>query len=209
MSVAPGAGMKNQHIAMFCAVAALTLPAAAWAEEDEAPGGALLPGDHRESLRASIDEVSQRRFLHGFRLGYLYVMNIHGLANSQDPRQGTLADKYGIRSPHQFVIGYEFTWRMIGHEWLNVLFVGNGLVAGLEQSKVFPSANALIGFELFETAQLGVGVNVAPEEDKPAHMVIAAGWTPRVGDFYTPLHAFFIPDVDGAHRTGVTVGVNW
>jgi len=41
------------------------------------------------------------------------------------------------------------------------------------------------------------------------HMVFAAGWTPKVGSFYTPVHAFFMPDVDGQHRTGVTVGVNW
>ena len=33
--------------------------------------------------------------------------------------------------------------------------------------------------------------------------------TPRVGSFYVPLHAFFIPDVDGLHRTGVTTGVTW
>jgi hypothetical protein len=30
-----------------------------------------------------------------------------------------------------------------------------------------------------------------------------------VGSFYVPLHAFFIPDVDGLHRTGVTTGVTW
>ena len=58
-------------------------------------------------------------------------------------------------------------------------------------------------------AQLGVGVNVTPVKEKPAHMLMAAGWTPRVGDFYTPLHVFFVPDVDGQHRTGITVGVNW
>lgn len=184
---------------------ALTAPSVARADDEEP----LPAGDHRESLRASIDEVSQQRFLHGFRLGYLYVMNIHTPANGADPNSETLSQKYGIRSPHQFLIGYEFTWRMIGHEWLNVLLVANGMVAGLEQSKVFPSANMLIGFEFAESFQLGVGVNVVPVSDKPGHMLVAAGWTPRIGDFYTPVHAFFIPDVDGQHRTGVTIGVNW
>ncbi|MCK6544924.1 hypothetical protein L6R52_03590 [Myxococcota bacterium] len=190
----------------LAASAALFTPSLAVAAEDD---GTLLPGDHRESLRATIDEVSQRKFLHGFRLGYLYLANVDAPANGADPESPTLAEKYGIRSAHQFVIGYEVTWRMIGHDWLNVLFVTNALVAGLEQSKVFPSMNALIGFEISEVAQLGVGVNVAPEEYKPAHMIIAAGWTPRVGDFYTPVHAYLVPDVDGAHRMGLTVGVNW
>jgi len=44
---------------------------------------------------------------------------------------------------------------------------------------------------------------------KPAHMLLPAGWTPRIGNFYVLLHVFFIPDVDGQHRTGITLGVNW
>lgn len=201
--------MSRLTALVLAASAALFTPTLAVADDADGADGTLLPGDHRESLRATIDEVSQRKFLHGFRLGYLYLMNVDSPANGADPSSPTLADKYGIRSAHQFVIGYEVTWRMIGHDWLNILFVANGLVAGLEQSKVFPSANALIGFEVLEVAQLGVGVNVAPEEDKPAHMIVAVGWTPRVGDFYTPVHAFLVPDVDGAHRMGLTVGVNW
>ena len=59
--------------------------------------------------------------------------------------------------------------------------------------------------------QIGVGPNLGPgpERDKPAHMVIAGGWTPQVGSFNVPVHAFFIPDVDENHRLGMTVGVNW
>ena len=60
-----------------------------------------------------------------------------------------------------------------------------------------------------ERLQIGVGVHATPDFDKPVHMLAAAGWTPRVGDFYLPVHAFFIPDVDGHHRAGLTVGVNW
>jgi hypothetical protein len=167
------------------------------------------PRDHREALRQTIDQVSQRRFLHGFRLGYLFVANHDGPIDSTDPNSPSLQEKYGMRSPHQFLLGYELTWRAIGHEWLNVLLVTNVSVSGMEQSKFFPSANGMIGFELAETLQLGVGVNATPSKDKPVHMMLAAGWTPRVGDFYTPIHAFFVPDVDGQHRTGITVGVNW
>lgn len=164
---------------------------------------------HKDALRSTIDEVSTKRFLHGFRLGYLTVLNIDAPADPTVPNSPSLAEKYDIRSAHQFVIGYEAAWRMIGHDWLNVLLVGNAMIAGIEQSRIFPSANMLIGFEMFELAQLGVGVNVMPVGDKPAHMIMALGATPRVGDIYTPIHAFFIPDVDGQHRMGLTVGVNW
>jgi len=33
---------------------------------------------------------------------------------------------------------------------------------------------------------------------------VSAFYTP-----YTPVHAFFIPDVDGVHRMGVLTGVTW
>ena len=72
-----------------------------------------------------------------------------------------------------------------------------------------PSANMLLGFEFDQSFQTGVGINLVPVRDKPAHMVLAAGWTPRMGEMYLPLHFFFIPDVDQNHRLGVTVGVNW
>jgi hypothetical protein len=182
------------------------IPAAALAAEEPKKESST---DEQSNLRASIDDASQKRFLHGFRLGYLYVAGINNPIDSTNPDSGTLASRYGMRSPHQFLLGYEAMWRMIGHDWLNVLLVGNATVSGLEQSKIFPSANLLIGFEISELLQLGVGVNASPTFDKPAHMIIAAGITPRVGDFYTPVHAFFIPDVDGQHRMGVTVGVNW
>jgi hypothetical protein len=116
---------------------------------------------------------------------------------------------YRMRSPHQFILGYEGTVRLTGHDWLNVILVGNVMVAGMEQSRFFPSGDGLIGFEIDRSFQLGVGANLTPERDKPVHMIMAAGWTPRAGSFYVPVHLFAIPDVDGHHRTGMTVGVNW
>ncbi len=146
------------------------------------------------------------RFLHGFRLGYNYWFRLNRSTCADCP---SLGQRYGLRSPHSFVIGYEVAYRMIGNSWLNVLLVGNASVAGIEQSRVLPSANLLIGAELDESFQIGVGVNVAPVEDKVTHMIAAAGWTPAVGEFYTPVHLYFIPDVDGNHRMGATVGVTW
>ena len=107
------------------------------------------------------------------------------------------------------MLGYELAWRMVGHDWLNLLLIGNVLIAGLEQSRFFPSGNLLLGFEIFEMAQVGIGISVTPTKEEPAHMVIAAGWTPRIGSFYVPVHAFFVPDIAGHHKFGVTVGINF
>lgn len=152
-------------------------------------------------------DVSQDRLLHGFRLGYLFIANVD--AAWDESAEESYRDHYDLRSEHQFIFGYELTWRMIGHDWLNVLLVGNILVAGVEQSRFFPSLNALLGFEIEQTFQLGVGVDLTPTKERAAHMLVAAGWTPRVGGFYLPLHFFFIPDVHAHHRFGVTTGVSW
>lgn len=154
----------------------------------------------------------EKRILHGFRMGYLYVANYdQPTSDNSDPecKDCSLKDRYNMRTPHQYLLGYEIMGRLIGHGWLNVIVVGNVLVSGLEQSKFWPSANLLIGFELDQSFQVGLGPNFTLEEDKPAHLVMAAGWTPVVGNFYVPVHGFFIPDVDGNHRMGATVGVNW
>jgi hypothetical protein len=145
--------------------------------------------------------------LHGFRLGYGYVMNYDKPAIAFDGK--SLQQVAGLRSPHHFLLGYEAVYRVVGHSWLNVLLLGNAMVAGLEQSKFLPSANLLIGFELKNTFQVGVGANLSPLKGSEAHTIIAAGWTPRVGTIYTPVHFFFIPDVDGVHRMGVTTGVTF
>lgn len=145
--------------------------------------------------------------LHGFRLGYGYVMNYDKPTEAFDGK--SLKEKVGLRSPHHFLLGYEIVYRVVSHSWLNVLLFGNGIVAGLEQSKVLPSANLLIGFELKNTFQIGVGANLSPLKGSEGHTIIAAGWTPRVGDIYTPIHFFFIPDVDGVNRMGMTTGVTF
>jgi hypothetical protein len=145
--------------------------------------------------------------LHGFRLGYGYVMNYDKPAIAFDGK--SLKDVAGLRSPHHFLLGYEVVYRVVGHSWLNVLLLGNAIVAGLEQSKFLPSANMLIGFELKNTFQVGVGANLSPLKGSEAHTIIAAGWTPRVGTIYTPVHFFFIPDVDGVNRMGITTGVTF
>lgn len=114
-----------------------------------------------------------------------------------------------MRAPAHFLLGYEVVYRVTSGSWLNVILLGNAMVAGLEQSRFFPSANGLLGFELGNAFQIGVGANLSPLKGSEAHAIVAAGWTPRVGKLYVPVHAFFIPDVDGVHRAGMTTGVTF
>jgi len=147
-----------------------------------------------------------RRFLHGFRLGWTYIYNMEKPTREDG---SSLAMKYGLKSPNMMLLGYEGFYRIVGHSWLNVLMVGNVTIAGLEQSKFIPAASGLIGFEFNRAFQLGVGVNLTPDPESPSHMIAAAGWTPSVGSIQTPVHFFFVPDTEGNHRMGATVGMTW
>lgn len=153
------------------------------------------------------DPLVDSRFLNGFRIGYVYT------ANDEKPleslRGKSFREAVGTRAPHSFLLGYEIMLRMIGHGWLNVILTSNVVIAGLEQSKAMPSGNALIGFEFSNSFQLGVGTHLTPLKGQEAHTIFGAGWTPRVGSFFVPVHSFFIPDVDGNHRVGMMTGVTW
>jgi hypothetical protein len=173
---------------------------------DPPPPPPLSP-DPPDQPVAVAPSPADSRLLHGFRLGYGYVANFDKPVPSLGYR--SLAEKTQMRTPSHFLIGYEAFYRMIGHSWLNVILVGNVMVAGLEQSRVYPTANFLIGGEFDNSFQVGVGADLSPLAGSEAHTIFAAGWTPRVGSFYVPLHAFFIPDVDGVHHMGVTTGVTW
>jgi hypothetical protein len=160
------------------------------------------------------------RFTSGFRLGWMYLANFDAKNRVGDNGQMTsLKDQYGLKNPNMFLLGYEGFYRVIGHSWLNVLMVGNVSVAGLDQSKFIPTGSGLLGFEINRSFELGVGVNLIPDTQSPSHMIVAAGWTPRVGAIQTPIHFFYIPDsagtdamgnsLKGNSRMGATVGMNW
>ena len=171
-----------------------------------------------ESTHTSVDRPAEppgpkhwtqddSRILHGFRLGYAHVMNYD--TPSENLGGVSIKDKLNLKSPNHFLIGYELVYRVVSHSWLNVVLIGNGMIAGMEQSKFLPTANLLIGAELANSFQIGVGGHLSPLKGNEAHTIIAAGWTPRVGSLYTPLHVFFVPDVEGFHRMGATVGVTF
>ena len=134
-------------------------------------------------------------FMHGFRFGYGYT--------NVDPDQHEL-----LRSKWLYLIGYELNQILLGGDWIDVIFVENISVVGLNQSLFIPSANALIGFEFHDNFQLASGINFVPTEN-PFHMVVAAGWTPKVGDINIPCHITYIPDINNNWRMYLTTGVNW
>ncbi|HIE84319.1 MAG TPA: hypothetical protein EYQ00_10975 [Dehalococcoidia bacterium] len=118
-----------------------------------------------------------------------------------------------LESPHMFAMGFEIQETMAGGDWLDLLFIQNITVSGLEQSVIVPSGNVLVGFEINDTLQLGVGANVTlydpSGEEHYVHLVSAIGWTQAAGGFSVPLHVVFIPDVNNYYRFAVTTGVNW
>ena len=177
----------------LAATVALTLAPAALADTPVATEDST-----KISAAPPPDAAILKRNMHGFRAGYMYA-----------PNAPDYSDR--VKSPHMFVIGYEFTQRLTGGDWLNVITVENVMISGLNQSLIVPTANALVGFEVNQAFQVGVGANLNPFDPngKMAHMMIAGGATPRAGAFSVPIHLFYVPDVDGDYRFGVTTGVNW
>jgi len=135
----------------------------------------------------------------GIRFGYNY-------ANKADETER-------LDSQHMFAMGFETQQTMDGGTWLDLLFIQNLTISGLDQSVVLPSANVLVGFEINDSLQLAVGANgtvVDPsDQNHYFHLVAAAGWTQDAGVFSVPIHLVFIPDVNDYYRVAITTGVNW
>jgi len=155
-----------------------------------------LADDHAVGGDNSDMEWTKRK---GMRFGYNY-------SNKSDE-----SDR--LESPHMFAIGFETQQTMSGDSWLDILFIQNLTISGLEQSVLIPSANALVGFEIQDSLQLAVGANVTIHdpsgEDHYFHLVTAIGWTQDAGIFSVPIHLVFVPDVNDYYRLAITTGVNW
>ncbi len=163
------------------------------------------------TAQANVDESPRppvtKRFVSGFRVGWMHIAHFD---RPQMDRNGmSLKDQFGLKTPDMFLLGYEGFYRILGHSWLNVILVGNASVSGLDQSKFIPSGNGLIGVEIDQGLQAGVGVSLTPDPVAPSHMILAAGWTPTLGSITTPVHFLYIPDPDGNWRVGATLGMNW
>jgi hypothetical protein len=112
-----------------------------------------------------------------------------------------------------FAMGFEMQQTMDGDSWLDLLFIQNLTISGLDQSVLLPSASALVGFEIKDSLQLAVGANATvvdpSDENHYFHLVTAIGWTQDAGIFSVPVHLVFIPDVNDYYRVAITTGINW
>jgi len=142
---------------------------------------------------------SEWKSRYGVRFGYSYL------------NKGEQVES--LSSPHSFLLGYEMQQTLDGGEWLDILFVENISVGGLDQSVFSPSLSLLVGFEFADRLQVAVGTNISPvdpaDDDKYIHLISAIGYTAAVGRFSLPIHLTFIPDVNGFWRCAATAGVNW
>jgi len=158
----------------------------------------VLADDHAvggDTTVSKLDWTSRK----GMRFGYNYSNN----ADESDR----------LQSSHMFSIGFEMQQTMDGDSWLDLLFIENLTISGLDQSVVLPSGNALVGFEINDSFQLAVGANVTivdpSNENHYVHLVTAVGWTQDAGIFSVPVHLVYIPDVNDYYRVAATTGINW
>jgi hypothetical protein len=118
-----------------------------------------------------------------------------------------------LESNHMFAMGLQAQQALEGGAWLDVLFVENVTVSGLDQSIVAPSASFLVGFEIDKQVQLAVGPNLSAfdpsGEGHNLHLVAAVGTTADAGIFSVPIHLSYIPDVRVFNRYALKTGVNW
>jgi len=160
-----------------------------------------MADDHAVNITGDSADWTKRS---GLRFGYNYINNGHNPTNNEPAK---------LRSPHMFAIGYELQQTMSGGDWLDILFIQNVTISGLEQSVIAPSANILVGFEINDTLQLAVGGNISAYDPSPdgnyVHLVTALGFTAAAGKLSVPVHIVYVPDVNGFWRAGITTGVNW
>ena len=130
-------------------------------------------------------------YRHGFRLGYTYF---------EDP---------DLAYPHLFVMGYETSQRLYGGAGLDVLFVQNLMVSGLNQSLFLPSCNLLVGASINDRVEIGVGPNLAVIPKLSTNMIAAVGVTVPAGRFEVPVHLSWVSAADGWGRVALTTGINW
>ena len=132
----------------------------------------------------------------GFRMGYGYV---------EDNR---------LTTNHLMILGWDHMAFIDSDSNIDVVVAGNLSLGGMNQSEVLPSGHLVVGYQMFDSIQFGVGPIVTFDEVEPEiiprlNMIVAAGWNIEMGDAYLPLHIGYVPDPDGRWRAYVTTGMNW
>lgn len=146
------------------------------------------------------DPIKQR---HGFRVGYTYLDDTDALVH-----------------PHVMLMGYEAQQVLGKGEIIDVMFVENILIGGLNQNVAVPTVNALAGVEILERFQIGFGVNgtMLPPNDLDAlnipafsvGMIAAVGVAIPIEDVYeVPINISWTAEDDGIGRIAVSTGINW
>jgi hypothetical protein len=135
---------------------------------------------------------------HGMRIGTVMLTNM-----SQDDLRTR-----GLTAPAVMLLGYEIIERINATDSVNLLFAQNFLIGGFEQSAFLFTLNAVVGLDIYDTIQLGVGLNISPGTNW-THAIMFLSWTPKLGDLYMPITASFVPDKDGYHRVGLTIGLSF
>ena len=141
----------------------------------------------------------------GIRFGYVYA-NKADLPNKD-------GDESRLSTPHMSTMGLELQQTMPGGDWLDILFIQNVSISGMDQSVLSPSARLLLGFEVNDSTQLAFGPNLTffdpSGEGRFIHLMAAVGYTAQAGLFSIPVHLSYVPDVDGYYVLALTTGVNW
>ena len=141
-------------------------------------------------------EPPNTEIVSGFRMGYGYV---------EDER---------LTSNHLMILGWDHMAFIDSGANIDVVVAGNLSLGGMNQSEVLPSGHLVVGYQMFDSIQFGVGPVVTIDEVEPEvvprlNMIVAAGWNVEMGDAYLPLHVGYVPDPDGRWRAYVTTGMNW
>ena len=147
-------------------------------------------------MKSGFAEPPKMETVSGFRMGYGYV---------EDDR---------LTTNHLMILGWDHMAFIDSGSNIDVVVAGNLSLGGMNQSEVLPSGHLVVGYQMFDSIQFGVGPIVTIDEVEPEiiprlNMIVAAGWNIEMGDAYLPLHVGYVPDPDGRWRAYVTTGMNW
>ena len=159
----------------------------------------FTPNTADASSRDTINLAHDWTSRYGLRFGYVYL------------NKAETTEHFAVN--HLSTVGFESQQTLKGGSWLDILFIQNLMVSGLDQSVMAPSLSMLVGLEINEKLQLGVGPNISiadpSKQDHYVHLITAIGYTMEAGMLSVPIHFSFIPDVEDFYRVGITTGVNW
>jgi hypothetical protein len=185
-------------LALSTTVLSTTAHAAPVATAEPPPAPTRIDTTIGEGQRDDLDKPQPDiNTFHGARIGYVLSLG---------------AEEYGY-SAHNLAMGYEWFQVIDAGSRVDFLTVQNVVVIGINQGLFIPAANAIVGIEVDETLQLGVGANLnlgaMMVDGQALGMVAAVGLVLDAGDVNVPVHLSAVPQREGPPRLALTTGVNW